>query len=57
MKEINELLEKRRQSMRRDHANGLLDRDEYIAVKAELIAIQLSVDELTARQRLAEVKL
>lgn len=56
MREINDLLEKRRESLRRDHENGWLSRPEYIAVKAELIAIQLSVDELEARQRPVEGK-
>ena len=51
MQEINNLLEKRRESLRRDHENGFFDRNEYIAVKAELMAIQLSVDELAARQK------
>ena len=51
MNEINDLLEKRRQCLRRDLEGGLLNREEYIAIKAELIAIQLSVDELAARQK------
>lgn len=50
MEDINNLLEKRREAMRHDHANGLLDRAEYIAVKVELMAIQMSVNELAARQ-------
>ena len=54
MREINELLEKRRESMRRDYERGFLDRAEYIAVKVELMAIQMSVNELAARQRPVE---
>ena len=46
MKEINDLLEKRRAEMRRDYSAGFLCRDEYIAIKAELMAIQVSVNDL-----------
>jgi hypothetical protein len=53
MNEVYDLLEKRRQSLRRDHEGGLLNREEYIAVKVELMAIKLSVDELAARQKRA----
>ena len=56
MNEINDLIEQRRMAMQRDYKDGFLCRDEYIAIKAELIAIQGCVDSLADKFVLTPVE-
>lgn len=47
MKEIYELIERRHDALKRDMSGGKLSRVEYIAIKAELMAIEGAVDTLS----------
>ena len=56
MKEVYDLLEKRVEALQRDYQGGTIMRDEYIAIKAELIAIFRRVDDLADKFQLTPVE-
>ena len=47
MQEIFDLIEKRHDALKRDTLDGKVSRVEYIAIKAELMAIEAAVDTLS----------
>ena len=56
MKKVYDLLEKRVEALQSDYQGGLWSRDEYIAIKAELIAIFECVDDLADKFELTPVE-